>query len=184
MADISGRSYTVRRLKNKTPYYFVVTAVNAAGESSESDRLMATPLAKAPKPELVRIPAGPFRMGDHLDQTECALPVHTVDLDEFYIDRHETLYALWKEVYGWALAKGYQFDNKGQNGSAAKGNNLPVVMVSWFDAVKWLNARSEKEGRTPVYYLDDAHTIVYRTGRVDLTNSLVKWNADDYRLPT
>jgi formylglycine-generating enzyme required for sulfatase activity len=184
IADVSGGSYTVRALDNKTPYYFIVTAVNAGGESGDSSWAMATPLAKAPKPELVRIPAGPFRMGDNLDNTGYSLPVHAVDLDEFSIDKHETMYALWKEVYDWAAANGYKFDNAGQNGSFGKGNNLPVTMVNWYDAVKWLNARSEKEGRTPVYYLDDAHTNIYRAGRVDLTSAQVKWEADGYRLPT
>jgi formylglycine-generating enzyme required for sulfatase activity len=184
VANISGRSYRVRHLKNKTPYYFVVTAVNATGESGESAWVMAAPLAKPPKPGLVRIPGGPFRMGDNLDQTRYALPAHTVSLDEFSIDKYETLYMLWRQVYNWAVANGYQFDNPGSNGSLGKGNNQPVVLVSWYDAVKWLNARSEKEGRTPVYYIDDAHTNVYRKGRVDLTNAQVKWGADGYRLPT
>lgn len=184
IANLRGSPYKVRPLKNKTPYYFVVTAVNAGGESGDSPWAMATPLAQAPKSGLVRIPAGSFRMGDHLDRIGYALPVHTVNLDEFFIDRYETMYALWKEVYDWAVAKGYKFDNAGQNGSFGKGNNLPVVMINWYDSVKWLNARSEKEGRTPVFYVDDADTIVYRTGRVDLTYAQVKWEANGYRLPT
>lgn len=184
VANLSGSPYTVRPLDNKTPYYFVVTAVNASGESGESPWMMATPLAKAPKSGLVRIPAGSFQMGDNLDNTAYALPVHSVYVDEFYIDKYETMHALWKEVYDWAVAKGYGFDNAGSNGSFGKGNNLPVVMVSWYDAVKWLNARSEKEGRTPVYYTDGAHTTVYKAGRIDLTNAQVKWYASGYRLPT
>ena len=184
LANLSGGRYTVRSLKNKTPHYFVVTAVNASGESGDSSWVMATPIAEAPQPGFVRIPAGPFQMGDNLDNTSYALPVHSVDLDEFYIDRHETMYALWKKVYDWAVDHGYEFDNPGHNGSYGKGNNLPVVMVSWYDSVKWLNARSEKEGRTPAYYVDDAHAYVYRTGRIDLTNAQVKWEADGYRLPT
>jgi formylglycine-generating enzyme required for sulfatase activity len=184
IAILKSSPYKVRPLKNRTPYYFVVTAVNAGGESGDSPWAMATPLAQAPQPGLVRIPAGSFRMGDNLDNTGYALPVHTVDLDEFSIDKYETMYTLWKEVYDWAVANGYKFDSVGQNGSFGKGNNLPVTMVSWYDAVKWLNARSEKEGRTPVYYIDDGHSNVYRTGRVDLTNAEVKWEADGYRLPT
>jgi len=184
LANLSGGPYTVRSLRNKTPYFFVVTAVNAAGESGDSAPVMAAPMARAPRPELVRIPAGPFRMGDNLDQTNYALPVHTVILDEFSIDRYETTYALWKEICDWAVVHGYEFDNAGQNGSTGHGNNLPVVMVSWYDAVKWLNARSEKEGRTPVYCIDDAQASVYRTGRVDLANAQVNWAAGGYRLPT
>jgi len=41
-------------------------------------------------------------------------------------------------------ANGYGFDNNGMNGSSGRGNNLPVTMVSWYDTVKWLNARSRK----------------------------------------
>lgn len=184
IANLSGSPYTVGSLKNRTPYYFLVTAVNAGGESGDSPWATATPMAKAPKSGLVRIPAGPFQMGDNLDKTSYSLPVHTVNLDEFYIDRYETMYALWKEVYDWAVANGYSFDNAGSNGSFGKGNNLPVVGINWYDSVKWLNARSEKEGRTPVYYVDDAHTNIYRTGHVDLTHAMVKWDANGYRLPT
>lgn len=144
----------------------------------------AVPPGQAPTPGLVRIPAGPFRMGDSLDDTAYARPAHAVRLDAFFIDRCETTYALWKEVYDWAVAHGYEFDNPGRNGSAGEGAGLPVVMVSWYDAVKWLNARSEKQGRSPAYYLDDAHAGVYRKGRVDLTNAQVRWSSDGYRLPT
>ncbi len=103
LAGIVRGPYKVRRLSDRTPYFFVITAVNAAGESGESSWVMAAPRAKAPRSGLARIPAGPFRMGDSLDGTSYALPAHTVDLDEFYIDRYETTYALWKEVYDWAV---------------------------------------------------------------------------------
>jgi len=184
LGNLSGSRYTVRSLENKTPYFFVVTAVNGSGESGESPWVMAAPLAKPPEPGLVRIPAGPFEMGDNLDKTSYALPVHIVHVDEFFIDKYETMHALWKEVYDWAVGNGYGFDNTGMNGSSGRGNNLPVTMVSWYDTVKWLNARSEKEGRTPAYYMDDAHKTVYREGRIDLVSSQVKWDAGGYRLPT
>jgi len=49
--------------------------------------------------------------------------------------------------------------------------------------VKWCNARSEKEGRTPAYYTEAAQTNVYRTGQTNVQNDWVKWTAG-YRLPT
>jgi formylglycine-generating enzyme required for sulfatase activity len=137
VADLKGSPYTVRPLKNKNPYYFVVTAVNAGGESGDSPWVMATPLAKAPEPGLVRIPAGRFRMGDNLDRTGHSLPVHTVDLDEFSIDRYETMYALWKEVYDWALPAATNSTTPDST-ALRQGHNLPVVLVNWYDAVKWL----------------------------------------------
>ena len=38
---------------------------------------------------IVLIPAGSFQMGDHHDNMSKALPVHTVELDAFYMDIHE-----------------------------------------------------------------------------------------------
>jgi formylglycine-generating enzyme required for sulfatase activity len=50
--------------------------------------------------------------------------------------------------------------------------------------VKWCNARSQKEGLTPMYYTNDAQTTIYKTGSVNVTNAQVKWSASGYRLPT
>jgi formylglycine-generating enzyme required for sulfatase activity len=59
-----------------------------------------------------------------------------------------------------------------------------VQQISWYDIVKWCNARSEKEGLKPIYYTDDAQTQVYRFGKLNITNAQVKWTANGYRLPT
>lgn len=107
------------------------------------------------------------------------LPLHTVNVSAFYMDKYEVTKALWDEVKNWALAHGYSFDFPG----LGKAQNHPVRSVSWYDAVKWCNARSEKEGRVPAYYTSQAQTTVYRTGQVGIQNGWVKWNAG-YRLPT
>ena len=59
-----------------------------------------------------------------------------------------------------------------------------MTSVNWYDVVKWCNARSEKDGLTPVYYTNSSLTSVYRTGDLDLSADAVKWQADGYRLPT
>jgi formylglycine-generating enzyme required for sulfatase activity len=58
-----------------------------------------------------------------------------------------------------------------------------VVVVDWYDVVKWCNARSEMEGRTPAYYTSAEQTTVYRSGQTDVDNAWVNWTAG-YRLPT
>ena len=40
--------------------------------------------------------------------------------------------------------------------------------MEWYDCVKWCNARSQKEGLTPVYYTDAGLTQVYTNGEVAL----------------
>ena len=68
------------------------------------------------------------------------------------------------------------------NVGSGKAANHPVQTIDWYDCVKWCNARSEMEGRTPAYYTSAAQTVVYRTGQVDVDNSSVNWSGG-YRLP-
>jgi formylglycine-generating enzyme required for sulfatase activity len=106
-------------------------------------------------------------------------PVHVVQVSGFYMDKFEVTKAFWDEVYAWATSHNYSFNNTG----SGKAANHPVHTVNWYDAVKWCNARSEKEGRVPAYYTNAARTVVYRAGRTDLQSTWVKWDAG-YRLPT
>jgi len=43
------------------------------------------------------IPAGSFEMGDHHDNMSSALPVHTVELDTFYMDVREVTVSQFRE---------------------------------------------------------------------------------------
>ena len=128
---------------------------------------------------MVLIPAGPFTMGDNLDGVTSALPLHTNQISAFYMDKYEVTKALWDEVRVWANTHGYTFDNAG----SGKATNHPVHTVSWYDVVKWCNARSEKESRVSAYYTSAAQTTVYRTGQTNVQNDWVKWSSG-YRLPT
>jgi len=120
------------------------------------------------------IPEGPFQMGDaRVDQ---ATPVHTVTVLAFAMDQWEVSIELWESVRVWGNANGYDLVAGG-----SYGTKHPVHSVSWFDVVKWCNARSEKEGKVPAYYEDGAMTLVYRSG--DKVPVGVKWDAG-YRLPT
>ena len=58
--------------------------------------------------EMSFIPAGSFEMGDHLDNVSDALPVHTVTLDGFYMDKTEVTVGQFKAFvadsgYSWAV---------------------------------------------------------------------------------
>src|ERR1035437_4024801 len=150
--------------------------------------LGATALAAAPVVSNVRasqragtqlvmalIPAGSFTMGDNLDG-ESDAPVHSVYVSAFYMDKYDVTKALWDSVYQWATNHGYSFDYAG----SGKAANHPVQTIDWYDAVKWCNARSEKEGKTPAYYTDAGLSVRYRSGRM---SPYVNWSSG-YRLPT
>ena len=129
---------------------------------------------------MVLIPAGSFTMGNCMDPSEGhpdELPLHTVYVSAFYVGRYLVTSNLWLTVRAWNGGNEYGYDNAG----FGKANNHPVQKVTWFDVVKWCNARSEMEGLTPCYYLDSGLTTVYKTGRVA---PYVMWGASGYRLPT
>ncbi len=135
-----------------------------------------------PAPQnMAYIPGGSFQMGDTFYEVgNDALPLHSVYISPFFMDKYEVSREVWLDVFSWAAGNGYTFTYSG----SFDGPNHPVQTISWYDAVKWCNARSEKAGLTPVYYTDATQTTVYRTGSLNLTNACVKWTANGYRLPT
>jgi formylglycine-generating enzyme required for sulfatase activity len=123
--------------------------------------------------DLVQVTGGTFTAGST-----------PVTISSFNIDKYEVTYELWTEVRTWALTHGYTDLPTGRNGYNPVGTNNPVTEVNWYDIVKWCNARSEKDGLTPVYYTDNTQANIYRTGQLDLASDAVKWNTNGYRLPT
>ena len=136
----------------------------------------------SPPPDLAvfsAIPAGGFTMGDTLDGMADA-PPHWVNVSAFYMQKKEVTKAEWDAVREWGLGYGYA-DLAVGVGTAA---DHPVQTVTWHDVVKWCNAKSEKDGLQPCYYTDAEQTAVYKTGTNNIDNTMVKWSADGYRLPT
>ena len=120
-------------------------------------------------------------MGDSLREgSPVELPVHKVTVGAFAIQKKEVTKAQWDEVAAWGHQHGYTDLAK----CGGKAPDHPVQRVTWYGAVKWCNARSDKEGLTPCYCTDAAKTTVYRTGEKDIEQTWVRWDANGYRLPT
>ena len=138
--------------------------------------------------EMVSVPGGFYWMGDSGGLSD-EQPAHFVSVFPFLMDKTEISIETWDDVAAWAEKNGYEFSKettKAQRGASwsVDPSLHPMNMVTWYDAVKWCNARSEMEGRTPVYYRDGIKKTVYRKGEIDLTNDMVKWSSSGYRLPT
>lgn len=97
----------------------------------------------------------------------------SMTLSDFYIGKYEVTQAEWANVMG-------------SNPSAFKGDQLPVEMVSWYDAVEYCNKRSIQEGLKPFYNIDKDHKDPNNINE----NDQIKWTvtvnqgANGYRLPT
>lgn len=127
----------------------------------------------------VKIPESVYQMGA---PWETDGQVHSVKVSEFFIAETEVTWGEWKPVYDWALQHGYEFKNAG----AGSVKDRPVYEISWFDAVKWCNAKSEMAGRKPCYYRYNTFQTdsVYRTGEFSPDTKMVDWASNGYRLPT
>jgi formylglycine-generating enzyme required for sulfatase activity len=140
---------------------------------------------------MVLVKGGTFVMGDadHSGDPD-ERPTHEVTVDDFYVARcpvtrgdfrefvESTGYLTTAEtaggyrVYVAAERKLEVRDNESwRDPGYSQEEDHPVVGVSWFDAVRFCNWRSEREGLRPCYRIEEDMV------RCDFT-------ADGYRLPT
>ena len=133
--------------------------------------------------EFVSIPNGSFTMGspeDELGRSDDETQHSVIISRGFLLGATEVTYAQWNSLLVWAVGNGYT--DLATGGKGAYGGSTekhPVTEVNWYDVVKWCNALSEKDGRTPVYTVDGS---VLKTG----THNRVEcnWDGNGYRLPT
>ena len=116
--------------------------------------------AEAASTNMLLIKGGKFQMGSPTSEVERERDEtrRSVNVSDFYIAAHEVSQAEYT-----ALIK--------TNPSDHKGSDLPVENVTWYDAVRYCNALSAKDGLTPTYAIKGED---------------VTWNhtANGYRLPT
>jgi formylglycine-generating enzyme required for sulfatase activity len=110
--------------------------------------------------EFVLIKGGIFTMGSPTGEPERGTDEiqHRVTVSDFYIAKSPVTQREWAALMG-------------NNPSEFKGDNLPMENITWFDAVRFCNARSAREGLTSAYTIN---------------GETVTWNrtANGYRLPT
>ena len=130
--------------------------------------LQKTPeLPPPPTVDMVEVPGGGFMMGS-TDDDEMAYPnekpAHLVRVSGFVCMRYPVTRKLWREVMG----KDHDWS------PAGPADHRPVNNVTWFDAVRFCNALSRRDGLVPCYQIEEA-----REG------PRVTWvPSKGYRLPT
>lgn len=166
--------------------YFEQPEVNGVGiPETRMYRVLGPPanISTNPPTGMALVPAGTFRMGDVYNMSDPqrpAIPVHEVFISDFFVDRLEVTKELWDEVYTWATNNSYAFAFSG----SAPAPDHPVTTIDWFDCLKWCNARSERDGLTPMIYTDSSKSVVYRSGEIIPGNNAIDWDGNGFRLPT
>ena len=139
-------------------------------------KMRITPLLDGAGGSFAPIPGGAYSMGNLVGDGDITnAGTVSVTLSPYYLSVNDTTKAQWDVVRTWGASNGYT-DLPAGGGKAA---NHPVQTLTWYDAVKWANAASEKDGLTPCYKVGGA---VYRTTQNDAVTC--DWSANGYRLPT
>jgi formylglycine-generating enzyme required for sulfatase activity len=132
-------------------------------------------------PKMVAVPGGTFKMGDVLgtgDREE--YPVREVKLDGFYMQATEVSFGQYDRFF----AETWHF--RPEDYAWGRGDTLPVMGVSWYDAVLFCNWLSLKEGLEPCYTIDKLKPDTRNLAIMDVDKWTVtcNWQANGYRLPT
>lgn len=153
----SSTTYDPGNLNEETTYYWQIVAHDDHSYSTTDDIWNFITGTTPEPPEMIYVQGGTFEMGDHYNEGNSdELPVHSVYLDSYYIGKYEVTQAEYEAVVGI-------------NPSYNIGDNLPVESVNWYDAVTFCNLKSQQEGLTPCYNLNDWSC---------------DFSANGYRLPT
>ncbi|AYY13776.1 formylglycine-generating enzyme family protein [Actinobacteria bacterium YIM 96077] len=104
--------------------------------------------------EMIAVPAGQVTLSDR--RTQRSWPV---ELAPFHLAAFPVTQLQYAQVAG-------------QRPGTVHGDHLPVESVTWWDAVRFCNALSLREGLTPVYHL-----------QADVEDATWDTSADGYRLP-
>lgn len=102
-----------------------------------------------------------------------------VAVDGFEIGKFPVMKEEYDWIRVWGVDKGYHLSP-----GEAPGNSHPVTAVTWYDAVKWCNAKSEHELLVPVYTINGQ---IYRRGEYGPDGSTLvarHERGNGYRLPT
>ena len=100
-------------------------------------------------------------------------------VSSFRIGKYPIMLEEWQMVKNWVLGNGYELET-----GEAEGCHSPVVMVSWYEALRWCNAKSELLNLSPCYKLRGE---TYRSDDLEKDRSSeVSWDmqSNGYRLPT
>ena len=140
--------------------------------------------------EMIMIEGGTFKMGnDDPKAPESEQPVHSVTVDDFLLSKYEVTQREYIDLIGHnpSATKKYReavldesgFPILGKYKDPIKGDNLPIENVTWFDAIKYCNAKS-KEENLPLAYDEKSGDLLDTQGKITTNIREVK----GYRLPT
>ncbi|MBN1968907.1 MAG: SUMF1/EgtB/PvdO family nonheme iron enzyme [Candidatus Delongbacteria bacterium] len=160
-----GNSYISYKIKAEIDEQKVMEALNLKFKSdevqSENVKNETTKIFNDSE-NLVLVEGGSFIMGSDFGRAD-ELPTREIELNSFYISKHEVTQKLWTDVM--------KYNPSAFLGQNERDLNRPVDNVSWFEAIQFCNKLSILQG------LEECYSGLEGDVKCD-------FNKNGYRLPT
>ena len=148
----NGKLVAVARLKLKQLGRRVEPTTLFKPRPAKTNKPTAPSQVKAStKDGMVLIPAGSFQMGSAEHETESWMqssqPIHTVELDDFYMDKYEVTVGQLKT---FVEDSGYEYDDWNHVAEYTSSDIHSMIYVSWQDATayaEWTGKRLPTEAK-------------------------------------
>ncbi len=178
----------LRIIPSLNTFEFEVVTVNTAGQEvkrkTEKAGYFTEVLGNGIPLDLVAIRSGKFVMGARLNDlgsSSYERPQHKVTLQSFFMSKFPVTQAQWRAIANLPKVK----RNLKKEPSQFKGDNRPVEMVSWYDAVEFcqrLSRKTRREYRLPSeaeweYAIRAGTTTPFHFGET-ITSELANYNGN------
>ncbi len=199
-SEISGAQspeYTIYTANKGYEGEYSIQAWNRVGTVEQSCYMTVEEYDENVPDDVVYIPGGSFNMGDTFNEGGSEeLPVHSVFISSFYMDKYEVSNEKVRQVMQWAYDNGKitvrtlkVYNNEGNqqelldmdndycqisyaNGTFAVDSGketYPCVEISWYGALAFCKYKNETEGKQQT---------------INLAEWSIDWSKNGYRLPT
>ncbi len=130
--------------------------------------------------EMIEVVGGVFEMGGEEDENDIEGPIHSVELDDFYISETPITQYQYEQITGENPSE-FTPDNHPEISGESK--NRPVENISWWEAIEFCNQLSRNAG-LPVAYAEKGEENAGQLldGDGNVTTDVTE--VEGFRLPT
>ncbi len=179
--DLSRDALGRRRVDWHRPAQLVPAAwLGAKARGEREPRLSLLEALGIERASFALIPAGRFLMGspeEEAGRIDWERQHEVVLSRDYAMGVFPVTQGLWTQVMGTN-------PSRFQGGERAQADQRPVESITWFEAVAFCNALSDRDGLEPIYRRPDGGAYTVQDAAALIVPEIATWEGVGWRLPT